>query len=304
MGCNQCHLKSNIEKENFNEITTSYIDEFFDRKNQINGVCSTNQINNDSNNNTINYKYTKNKKNSVDYYSNILNQVDFNTENHNNSSNQTSKVYSPIKMHIKDINLTQMSNIEHIEESMNLYEKEILNKINEVRAYPKIAFSYISTLYVVKETVTKDLILKINKSQKISIPNGRMKIHDALSELNSSNGLMPLKQKDELRVEILNVNNQFETDYIKYKINKKIKKFKKKRKIKNRHDCHGRRIGFHVDLSELSPFETVIVQLIDPYYDGVMRKNILNPQFKYCGIYANKSNYGNKKVGISILFCD
>lgn len=302
MGCHLCNLSKNIDLNN-NELTTSFIEDYFDKKNQTNGVSSTNQVNNYSNNNTIS-KYIKHSKD----YSNTLFNIDSYTDFHNNSSIFNSKVYSPIKMNIKEKNnYAQMSSVEK-EEKMRKFEKDIFKSYNEIRSNPEKAISFISSLIVVEGNSNNDLILQINTTKKIRIPNAAKKIHDALVDLKSIVGLAPLKHKDELRIEIpkiVNKDNVFESDYIEYIINKKIKNFRKNRKVKNQHDNHGKKIGFQIDSSELSPFETVIVQLIDPYYDGIMRRNILNSQFKYCGICSNIGlYYKNEKIGISILFCD
>lgn len=112
---------------------------------------------------------------------------------------------------------------------------------------------------------------------KVYLREGQESIRKAVQFLKVQSSMIPLSRTEELKVKFPCDTKDWDSPL---HISKAIQAKRKKLRA---------RIGFHIDFTCLSPFQSLVFQIIDDNgLDGQRRKNIFNEQFSFCSLSAMK----------------
>lgn len=154
------------------------------------------------------------------------------------------------------------------------FEDELLSYYNQIRTNPTKYIKYLEALTVIEEGE----IFKITIEDKKIVFKEDIKIyiHKAIKDINSilSYCLFPMVPNDLIRIIVPN------DSWSNYSVIDNLVKEKRKSLI----DTEFKYFAFNIDNTVYTPFQTFILQIIDVPFDGIRRRNILNPKFKYCSI--------------------
>lgn len=206
---------------------------------------------------------------------------------------QLHRIYSP-------------SNTEDIVTDPNLFEDQLLMYYNKSRVSPQSIIPYLEKIIADHNSGVSNSNYIVIQRKKIFLKEGLLSIIKVINLLKMQPSLEPLTKKIELRIEIPSIdewkNPDFISDYVSHKKNELIL-------------CgnHNLTIGFHIDITSMSPLNCFLLQMIDDNgMEGQRRRNILNEKFKCCSISAklidgigssSRKAKTNKSFAIYSLFC-
>ena len=128
--------------------------------------------------------------------------------------------------------------------------------------------------------------------RKIYLKSGKKSVKKAIEFFKTQSPMHEFKIKSKIRLDITPNNNWLEPNYLKNLIDNK-----KKTLLNSKNGNKYKYFAFFPDITSLSPYNTVLLQLIDDFgMNGERRKHILNPEYNYCDVSAmllNSANYNN-----------